>query len=491
MRYRQSFLLIIGTVVVFAVWELIGHLFLMTVPMDERHGLSIIIGTGLALVIATVSIQAIWHQQKELHELARLRDYLIRMQAHYLHLSPDARTDPQQQLEYKALEMKYAEIQKSLASQRPETRASGLLDLWELAQTHLIGLREPYPFFFCAVSHLTAVLYLESEIPPREQAQHALEAMSVFARDNEPRLLIPLIEDLAHANRSAMSALTDALAERFATTDTASEDDFKLLLPLIRFTDSEETDIMVLHDLFDSSPCQEKLVAQRVLQKAGKTQKPDESSLLNRIRSAAVSLRDTRSALAKALCALPAPDDIPADSATRRNWKRARPLSLQNCFLVGVDLSKAHLQGVDLQHTAMQAANLTDSQLQNSDLAGSNLWKAQLFAARLEDARLWGANLRDASLPAAHLEGADMSRTHLQGAHLIGAYLTSTCLWQATIIDEAAKREHTAVFTDANWWDASFTDRLTGSTDTEVQTWLRNSFPQPMQNAPAVTTTLN
>ena len=485
MGYRQSFLLIIGTAVVFAVWELIGHLFLMAVPMEVRHILSTAIGTGLALLIATVAIQAIWRQQQELRELAHLRDYLLRMQAHSLHLSPEARIDPRQQLEYRSLELKYADIQQQLASERPEMQARALLDLQGLAQMRLTGLRESYPFFSRAVSHLTAALCLETDLPSRNQALHALRALVVFTNDTEPRLLLPLIEELAHANRTALIALTNGLAERFAPAETVTSDDFHLLLPLVRFTDSEETDKGVLHELFESPSCQEVLTAYRVLQQAGKAQNPDDVSVLNAIHAAAVRLRDTRDVLAQALLILPTPDDFPLDPAARRYWKRTQLLSLQGCFLVGAELNKAQLQGIDLQHAALQAATLTDAQLQNADLTGANLWKAQLFVAGLENAKLWGTNLRDASLPSAHMEGADLSRAQLQGAHLIGAHLKDACLWKIAIADDERKREHCAVFTDANWWEARFTDILSGSTDREAYTWLQFTFPQPVPEATA------
>lgn len=483
MHYRQSLYLIIGTVIAFTVWELIGHWFLMAVPMGARHSLSILIETGLALLIATVSIQAIWRQQKELQELARLRDYLLRMQAHYLRLSPDAQRDPQQQLEYRALELKYADVQQRLVSQRPETRASALLDLWELARTHLAEMREPYPFFHCAISYLSAALYLETERLPREQALRALTEMAMFARDNEPRLLHPLVEDLAHANRAALSALTDALAERFAPAESVSEGELRPLLPLARFTAVEEMDVAILHALLASPSCQEALTVHRALQKAGEKPKRDDAAMLQAIRTAAAGLRDTRDALAQALRALSVPEDFPSEPADRRYWKRARPLLLQGCFLAGAELGKAQIQDANLQHAWLQAATLTDAQMQNADLTGANLWKAQLIAAGLQGAKLWGANLQDASLTSAHLQEADLSQTHLQGAYLIGSHLEEACLWKVTVADDKSKRQHTANFTDANWWEARFTDSLTGSTDTETQTWLKYTFPEPPEKA--------
>lgn len=485
MHYRQSFWLIIGTVILFAVWELIGHWFLMMVPMGVRHSLSIVIETGLALLIATISIQAIWRQQKELQELAHLRDYLLRMQVHYLRLPHDARTDPQQQLEYRALELKYGDAQKRLASGHPDTRASAFLDLWELARTYLPGMREPYPFFFRAVSHLTAALYLETELLPRDQALHALAEMAAFARDNEPRLMHPLLEDMAHANRAAQSALTNALVERFAAAESVSEDELRSLLSLVRFTESEEADVAVWRALLASPSWQAALAVHRALQKAGKKSKPDDAAMLQAIRTAATGLRDTRDALAQALCALAVPADFPADPAARRYWKRTPPLSLPACFLVGAELNKVQLQGANLQHVWLQAAALTDAQLQNADLTGANLWKAQLIAAGLENAKLWGADLRDAFLTVAHLQAADLSRALLQGAHLTGTNLTGACLWEVTIADDKAKRVHTAVFTNANWWEAQFSDTLTGSTDKEMQTWLKYTFPQPESDTPS------
>ena len=401
MNHRQSLCVIVGTVFLFTVWELIGHLFLMTLPMDLRHAMSIVIDTGLALLIAAVSIHAIWRQQQELQQLLGLRDYLLRMQSHYLRLSPSAQKDPQQQLEYQALELQYIDVQERLASSTLKERVGALLGLAGLARTHLVYMEEPYPFFLRAVSHLAAALYLEPETVTRDQAMRSLGELAAFARDGDPRLLPLLIDNLAHANRAAYGALEYVLAARLSGKATVEDTDLKPLLPLLRFTASEETDMAVLRELISSPSCQKAMAAQRVLPASGKTSGRSEAPDLHLSLVAAAALRDTRDVLAQALRALPPPRDFPSIPAGRGYWKRAEPFSLQGCFLVGAELNKAQMQGIDLRRTALQAATLMDAQLQNCDLTDANLWKAYLVATSLQGAKLSGANLREASITAA------------------------------------------------------------------------------------------
>ena len=477
-KQKLSLCLILGATLAFTAYELIGHWFLMAVPMPVRHGVSILIGTALAVFIAAVSIQAIWRQQKELKELARLRDYLLLMQAHYLHLSPSARRDPKQQLEYEVLELQYAELQHRIAFDNPAARASAFLDLSELAQTHLPNLAVSYPFFPHAVSHLAAALCLEKETLPRDQVLDALSKLAVFASDNDPSLLTPLIDNLAHANRTAYRMLLDALVVRIAHADGIQDADLKPFLPVGRFTTSEEVDIRVLRELAGSALCQEAVAAQRVLQQADKTPSPEDPQSLQTERFTASALRDSRDALAGALRALPAPEDFPSEYAAHRNWKRIQPLALQDCFLAGADLKKARMHGADLRRAFLMAALLTDAWMPNADLTDSNLWTASLVGGSLQGATLWGADLRDATLTTAHLEGADLSRARLQGAYLIGTNLKDACLWQVVIADDTKKREHCADFTDANWWEARFTDIPTGSADAATEIWLKFTFPK-------------
>lgn len=479
MNQRQARHLIVGTVIAFASWELIGHWFLMAVPMGARHALDLITGTTLALLIAMVSIWTIERQQKDLYALARVRDYLLRMQAHSLLLPPSARKDPQQQLAYQAMELRFADIQPRLVSTVPHTRASGMLDLGELARIPEPGGEESYPFFPRAVSHLTAALYLEAERAPRDEALHTLEVLAAFARDHAPTMLAQLINDLAHANRTACNTLIDALATRFAPLEQITDTELTPILPLLRLTDSQERDASLLRDLLASARCQETFAAYRSLQIESGTPNADEQRTLQAIGVAAINLKDCRDALAQALRTLPHPEDFPTDPAKYRYWKRPQPLSLQSCFLVNADLRKAQLQNANLQQAWLQGANATDVQLQNADLTEANLRQTQLMVADLRDARLPKANLQDATLTIAFLQGADLSETHLQGAHLVGAHLEGTCLWKATIADDKIKRIHCPDFKDANWWDACFIDPLTGDEDVPIQTWLRFTFPQP------------
>lgn len=312
---------------------------------------------------------------------------------------------------------------------------------------------------------------------------HSLQALATFARDKEPQLIELLIGNLSHANGTAYRMFLDAVAIHLARLQQIEDADLKLLLPIARFTKSEETNMAILREMAASPVFQETIKAQRTVKQGDKTPSLPIGTELDAARFAATALRDTRDALTNALTALSAPPDFPAEHEDHRFWKRSNPISLRAAFLVGAGLDRARLQGIDLRQAYLQAAMLTDAQLQNADLSEANLWKAQMFAARLQYAKLWNANLRDASLPAARLEGADMSRSYLQGAHLTGGQLKDACLWQIAIADDVTKREHCADFTQANWWEARFNDVLSGSTDKETHTWLKFKFPQPTTDA--------
>jgi uncharacterized protein YjbI with pentapeptide repeats len=357
------------------------------------------------------------------------------------------------------------------------------LDLSELAETHLQYMPAPYPYYPYAASHAAAALYLESQPTVRVEALHSLQALATFARDKDPHLIELLIGNVAHANGTAFRMFLHALAVQLAQSLQIEDSDLTLLLPVARFTDSEETDMAILREIAASPMFMEPITAQRAVQKdSNKTNSPH-GAALEAVRFAATALRDTRDALTFALRALSAPPDFPTEGEGRRFWKRSSPISLHSAFLAGAGLVRAQMQGIDLQQAYLRAATLTDAQLQNADLSRANLCRAQMFAARLQNAKLWNADLRDASLPAAKLQGADLSRSYLQGAHLTGAQLKDACLWHISIADDVEKRQHCADFTDANWWDACFTDALSGSTDQQTYTWLRFMYPQPAAKA--------
>jgi len=74
--------LIAGTVVLYALWEVVSHHFLMEVPMTLYHLISGGVGVLVTLLIAGLATRGLLRQQRRLEELARLRDELTHMVVH-------------------------------------------------------------------------------------------------------------------------------------------------------------------------------------------------------------------------------------------------------------------------------------------------------------------------------------------------------------------------------------------------------------------------
>ncbi len=71
--YRRGLL---AAFVLFAAWEGLKHLTLMSVPMWVQHGASAFIEMGLALVIVIVALRALGEHQRELGRMRDMRDRL-------------------------------------------------------------------------------------------------------------------------------------------------------------------------------------------------------------------------------------------------------------------------------------------------------------------------------------------------------------------------------------------------------------------------------
>ena len=68
--------ILVAAFVVFAMWEGITHLALMSVPMWVQHGAAVFVEMGLALVIVVVALRALSAHQQELERMRDMRDRL-------------------------------------------------------------------------------------------------------------------------------------------------------------------------------------------------------------------------------------------------------------------------------------------------------------------------------------------------------------------------------------------------------------------------------
>ena len=116
---------------------------------------------------------------------------------------------------------------------------------------------------------------------------------------------------------------------------------------------------------------------------------------------------------------------------------------LEECWLNGVDLRRAHLPNANLRGVCLDGARLDDAclhgsvlvdahfkgaRLQRACLRECNLMEARMQGARLTDARLQGATLLagrlvGAYLPRARLQGVDLADARLHAATLSGAQM--------------------------------------------------------------------
>ena len=108
-------------------------------------------------------------------------------------------------------------------------------------------------------------------------------------------------------------------------------------------------------------------------------------------------------------------------------------INLQESYLNGADirrahlekaiLTKAHLQGTILYKAHLQKANFRDAYLQGANLEIAHLQAADFIHARLQGAQLYRAHLQGAEFFGAHLQGARLVHASLQGARFGYAYL--------------------------------------------------------------------
>jgi uncharacterized protein YjbI with pentapeptide repeats len=54
-----------------------------------------------------------------------------------------------------------------------------------------------------------------------------------------------------------------------------------------------------------------------------------------------------------------------------KDWERPEPLTLQSCFLAGVDLHEAKLQGVDISEAQLQGIYFLKANLQKANISKS------------------------------------------------------------------------------------------------------------------------
>lgn len=113
-------------------------------------------------------------------------------------------------------------------------------------------------------------------------------------------------------------------------------------------------------------------------------------------------------------------------AAGKRNFSRvdlSKGVTLEEAYLIEINLSKANLYSIDLHH----------SDLSNADLKSTNLEKADLRFTWLTNANLRYANLTGADLTGADLTGADLTgavliETNLNGSDLAGTKTEDTLL---------------------------------------------------------------
>ena len=143
-----------------------------------------------------------------------------------------------------------------------------------------------------------------------------------------------------------------------------------------------------------------------------------------------------------------------------------------------INLQESWLNGADIRRAHLERAILTKAHLQ-----GTILYRAHLQNANFRDAYLQGANLDIAHLQAAdfiqaHLQGAQLFRAYLQGAEFFGAYLQGARLYSSCMQGARLGIIHLqgADLSFANLQGASdvrapatFADRIRQSTDKETK----------------------
>lgn len=498
MNTRQALILVVCAAVAYAVWEFAGHRYLMDSPMALRHLASGGVGLLLALLITGIAVHTILRQEVELRELARLRDYLISMEAHYLRLPPSSRRDPEQHFETQAVGKQFADAERRLSFREPLVRAHAAAELAQIAGKQLpapavneTGEKILFPYFGGAATHLAAALYLETGRPVRAEVVRAIEKLQLLARGHAPSLLHGLIEELAHANRMCLSQFLDSFAicwltefplhSEPVTPVTSVDETLNKVAHLVQFGDPA-ADAMGLRNLVASARFQNLLAVWRDVRDVDSTEvrrdgRPAE--LHGATAEAASALAEARDALAAALRALP---PLVEQTGT---FTRLAPhqLPLSGCFLPHADLTEACLDHADLSGAYLWGARMEKASLRFTNLSGCTLYAASMQYANLDHANLWDARLAGASLTGANLADANLGRACLAGAYVLGTSLERACLWETIVTDGEGGAQRAANFTDSNWWDADFNDKMSGKTDNALKGWLAVHHPQPVIQA--------
>ncbi len=477
----------IASAIAFAAWELVGHRYLMTLPMTQQHVISGTVGALLAFILVGAVVQVVLRQQRELQELARLRDFLLRMEAHYRRLSPSSRADPKLRFEAQARNEQFVNAQRSFASRSPIVRAKAAVEMAEIAQEPLAGAEEVYPFFERASAHLAVGLYLEREASVRAEMQRAISTMAEFAGKRNPKLLDSLVDDLAHANRSAVAGFEEALAAHLSNLDALDNEAFRSLDRIARLHDIESLSAALLRDIANSDECSKLIAARKAFVPAGGDPKDpggkETRQQIEELNTAVRGLLDSRDSLAGALRLLAAPPDLApeGDAMQMGLWRPKQSLPLFGCFLAYAELDNSHMEGANLRRAWMQGAHLSGAQLLRADMGASRLEDAHLNSACLQYANLDGAALQGAGLSSAQMQGANLSRARLEGAYLIGTDLRNAILWMAVVEYGQGDQVRRADFKNANWWEARFKDPLSGDNDKAIQAWLGTLFKRPLE----------
>ena len=89
---------------------------------------------------------------------------------------------------------------------------------------------------------------------------------------------------------------------------------------------------------------------------------------------------------------------------------------LYRAHLQNANFRDAYLQGANLEIAHLQAADFIQAHLQGAQLFRAYLQGAEFFSAHLQGARLYSSCMQGARLGIIHLQGADLSFAHLQGA---------------------------------------------------------------------------
>jgi hypothetical protein len=484
MKTKYSIIVATCAATGFAAWELFGHRYMMAVPMPVWHIVSAAVGTVLATVLVIAVTHTILSQYRQIAELARLRDYLVRMEAHYLRLPTSQIPDPQLHFETQALIGQFAAAQRDFTSRSPIVRTKAALEMAEIAIDKETGKGVDTTFFQRACAHLAAGLYLEKDPSVRSEIANVLEEMADFAAETDQALLRHLMSEITHANCTALKVFEAALVTYLCGLDEDTAELYTRLSAVARIREIDMDVGALLRDIGESERVKGILAGlnstRDTRREFGRRTKEDERKLLENLNAAAGTLVDSRDTLAATLKKLTSPPGFPGAVDGIGLWKPEYVLSLADTFLVDADLDNAHLEGANLQGAWLAGAKLGGAHLQRAALTDARMEESHLNSAGLEYANLDRAALQGAGMSEARLCGANLIRAHLEGAYLIGANLDKALLYKAVVEKTRDGKTIRADFKNANWWEARFTDRISGDTDKGLQSWLAILYPQPL-----------